>query len=106
MKNFLLSGCLILFLVVSLAGGFFTNLLPVSARVRQSVFNPSNPYCLEYIRLVAKDLHVSVKVLLVAKLDAKRDLLAQLVREGKTTQTQAERRMALLTERLKNDPCS
>lgn len=106
MKNFLLSGCLILFLGASLAGGFFTSPLPVSAQVRQSVFNPNNPYCLEYIRLVARHLHVSVETLLADKLDAKRDLLAQLVREGKATQAQAERRMALLTKRLKNDPCS
>jgi hypothetical protein len=106
MKKFFLSGCLILFCVVSMVVCLFTNPLPVSAQVRQSVFNPNNPYCLEYIRLVARHLHVSVETLLADKLDAKRDLLAQLVREGQATQTQADRRMALLAKLLKNDPCS
>jgi|GEM_PF-4862053 hypothetical protein len=106
MKKFFLSGCLILFCAVNIVIGLSTNPLPASARVRQSAFNPDNPYCSEYIRLVAKDLHISVGTLLAAKLDAKRDLLAQLVREGKLTQAQDDRRMAILTERLKNDPCS
>ena len=49
----------------------------------------TNPYCEMYLKDLANRLHVSVATLQQAQLAAHEDVLAQLVRDGKLTQNQA-----------------
>ncbi len=50
----------------------------------------TNPYCEQYLKDLANRLHVSVATLQQAQLAAHEDVLAQLVRDGKLTQKQAD----------------
>ena len=97
----------LLLLLSMLISTFFINPMPASAHITWGMGGAptSNPYCQVYIHYVVKHLHISEATLLQAKLAAKKDVLAQLVREGKLTQTQADTNAIILTERLKSDPC-
>src|SRR6266849_6731778 len=50
----------------------------------------TNPYCEQYLKDLANRLHVSVGTLQQSQLAAHEDVLAQLVRDGKLTQKQAD----------------
>jgi transcriptional antiterminator len=50
----------------------------------------ASPYCQQYFQNLAKRLNVSIPILKQAKLGAKADALAQFVKDGKLTQTQAD----------------
>ena len=61
----------------------------------------TNPYCELYLKDLANRLHVSVATLRQAQMGAHEDVLAQLVRDGKLTQKQADaikQRLASHTE--------
>src|SRR5258708_37229586 len=59
----------------------------------------TNPYCEQYLKDLANRLHVSVATLQQAQLAAHEDVLAQLVRDGKLTQKQADAIKQHLTSR-------
>ena len=83
----LLLGCI-------LFGAFFAGPLLASARTSQSnaatPTTTTNAYCEQYLQDLAKRLGVSVSTLQQDKLAAKEDVLAQLVKDGKLTQKQAD----------------
>lgn len=60
----------------------------------------TNPYCEQYLKDLANRLHVSVTTLQEAQLAAHEDVLAQLVRDGKLTQKQAN----AIKQRLASHP--
>src|SRR6266700_3458497 len=60
----------------------------------------TNPYCELYLKDLANRLHVSVATLQQAQLGAREDVLAQLVRDGKLTQKQAD----AIKQRLASHP--
>jgi polyhydroxyalkanoate synthesis regulator phasin len=60
----------------------------------------TNPYCEQYLKDLANRLHVSVATLQQAQLGAHEDVLAQLVRDGKLTQNQAN----AIKQRLASHP--
>ncbi len=60
----------------------------------------TNPYCEQYLKDLANRLHVSVATLQQAQLAAHEDVLAQLVRDGKLTQKQAD----AIKQRLASHP--
>jgi AraC-like DNA-binding protein len=60
----------------------------------------TNPYCEQYLKDLANRLHVSVATLQQAQLAAHEDVLAQLVRDGKLTQKQAN----AIKQRLASHP--
>ncbi len=76
-------------------GAFFAGPLLASARSGQttataaSTPTTTNPYCQQYLQDLAKRLGVSVSTLQQDKLGAAEDVLAQLVKDGKLTQNQA-----------------
>ena len=76
-------------------GAFFAGPLLASARSGQtttpaaSTPTTTNPYCQQYLQDLAKRLGVSVSALQQDKLGAAEDVLAQLVKDGKLTQNQA-----------------
>ncbi len=78
-----------------LFGAFFAGPLFASARGGQttataaSTPTATNPYCQQYLQDLAKRLGVSVSTLQQDKLASAEDVLAQLVKDGKLTQTQA-----------------
>src|SRR5438309_9049055 len=82
----LLLGCI-------LFGAFFARPLLASAQTNQSnaatPTTTTNAYCEQYLQDLAKRLGVSVSTLQQDSLAAKEDVLAQLVKDGKLTQTQA-----------------
>lgn len=84
----LLLGCI-------LFGAFFAGPLLASAHTstsQSSAATPTtttNPYCEQYLQDLANRLGVSVSTLQQDKLAAKEDVLAQLVKDGKLTQNQA-----------------
>src|SRR6266566_8846780 len=94
MKKILLigSGSALLLLCI-LFGAFFAGPLLAAARSGQttSASTPAatNPYCQQYLQDLAKRLGVSVSTLQQDKLAAAEDVLAQLVKDGKLTQNQA-----------------
>ncbi len=77
-----------------LLGAFFAGPLLASANTGQSntaaTSTPTtNPYCEQYLQDLAKRLGVSVSTLQQDKLSAREDVLAQMVKDGKLTQSQA-----------------
>jgi polyhydroxyalkanoate synthesis regulator phasin len=94
-KILLISGGSALLLLCILFGAFFAGPLLASARSGQttatSASTPAatNPYCQQYLQDLAKRLGVSVNTLQQDKLASAEDVLAQLVKDGKLTQNQA-----------------
>ncbi len=77
-------------------GAFFAGPLLASAHTGQSntaatgtSTTTTNPYCEQYLQDLANRLHVSVSTLQQDKLGAREDVLAQMVKDGKLTQSQA-----------------
>jgi polyhydroxyalkanoate synthesis regulator phasin len=94
-KILLIGGGSVLLLLCILFGAFFAGPLLASARGGQtsatatSTPTGTNPYCQQYLQDLAKRLGVSVSALQQDKLGAAEDVLAQLVKDGKLTQNQA-----------------
>jgi polyhydroxyalkanoate synthesis regulator phasin len=84
-----------LLLLCILFGAFYAGPLLASARGGQttatdaSTPTATNPYCQQYLADLAKRLGVSVSTLQQDKLASAKDVLAQLVKDGKLTQNQA-----------------
>jgi polyhydroxyalkanoate synthesis regulator phasin len=75
-------------------GAFFAGPLLASAHTGQSnaattTPTTTNPYCTQYLQDLANRLGVSVSTLQQDKLSAREDVLAQMVKDGKLTQSQA-----------------
>ena len=78
-------------------GAFFAGPLLASAHTGQSntpaagtpTSTTTNPYCEQYLQDLANRLHVSVSTLQQDKLGAAEDVIAQMVKDGKLTQSQA-----------------
>lgn len=63
----------------------------------------SNPYCQQYLQALAQQLNVPVATLEKDQKTAKEDVLAQLVKDGKLTQAQAD----AIKQRIESrQPCS
>ncbi len=94
-KLLFIAGGSILLLLCVLFGAFFAGPLLASARSGQSTATAAstpattNPYCQQYLQDLANRLHVSVSTLQSDKLASAEDVLAQLVKDGKLTQAQA-----------------
>src|SRR6266536_703300 len=92
-KILLIGGGSALLLLCILFGAFFAGPLLASARGGQTSATPTpsatNPYCQQYLQDLANRLGVSVSTLQQDKLAAAEDVLAQLVKDGKLTQNQA-----------------
>jgi polyhydroxyalkanoate synthesis regulator phasin len=92
-KILLIGGGSALLLLCILFGAFFAGPLLAGARSGQttSASTPAatNPYCQQYLQDLAKRLGVPVSTLQQDKLAAAEDVLAQLVKDGKLTQNQA-----------------
>lgn len=84
-----------LLLLCVLFGAFFAGPLLASARsvittaTAASTPTTPNPYCQQYLQDLANRLGVSVNTLQQDKLAAVEDVLAQMVKDGKLTQNQA-----------------
>jgi polyhydroxyalkanoate synthesis regulator phasin len=68
----------------------YSNAAGAPATATPTTPTTKNPYCEQYLKDLANRLHVSVATLQQAKLAAHEDVLAQLVRDGKLTQKQAD----------------
>ncbi|HXX77103.1 MAG TPA: hypothetical protein VEI53_01315 [Ktedonobacteraceae bacterium] len=94
-KILLIGGGSALLLLCIAFGAFFAGPLIASARSGQnaattaSTPGATNPYCEQYLQDLAKRLGVSVSTLQQDKLGAAQDVLAQMVKDGKLTQNQA-----------------
>ncbi|HXZ03887.1 MAG TPA: hypothetical protein VEH81_03590 [Ktedonobacteraceae bacterium] len=94
-KILIIGGGSALLLLCILFGAFFAGPLLASARGGQtsattaSTPAATNPYCQQYLQDLANRLHVSVSTLQQDKLASAEDVLAQLVKDGKLTQNQA-----------------
>ena len=94
-KILLIGGGSALLLLCILFGAFFAGPLLASARSSQtgvtaaSTPTITNPYCQQYLQDLANRLGVAVSTLQQDKLGAAKDVLAQLVKDGKLTQNQA-----------------
>jgi polyhydroxyalkanoate synthesis regulator phasin len=94
-KLLFIGGGSALLLLAILFGAFFAGPLLASARSGQtnasatSTPTATNQYCEQYLQDLAKRLGVSVSTLQQDKLAAAEDVLAQLVKDGKLTQNQA-----------------
>lgn len=79
-----------------LLGAFFAGPMLASAQTNQPTTSAAgtptastNTYCEQYLQDLAKRLGVSVSTLQQDKLSAREDVLAQMVKDGKLTQSQA-----------------
>jgi polyhydroxyalkanoate synthesis regulator phasin len=94
-KILMIGGGSTLLLLCIAFGAFFAGPLLASARSGQtttpaaSTPTTTNPYCQQYLQDLANRLGVSVSALQQDKLGAAEDVLAQLVKDGKLTQNQA-----------------
>ena len=94
-KILLIGGGSALLLLCILFGAFFAGPLIASARSGQSTATSAstpttpNPYCQQYLQDLANRLGVSVSTLQQDKLASADDVIAQLVKDGKLTQNQA-----------------
>ena len=94
-KILLIGGGSALLLLCILFGAFFAGPLIASARSGQSTATAAstptatNPYCQQYLQDLANRLGVSVSTLQQDKLASADDVIAQLVKDGKLTQNQA-----------------
>ncbi len=95
-KIFLMSGGTALLLLSILCGAFFAGPLLASAHgttpsaAAAIGTSTPNPYCQQYLQDLAKRLNVPVSTLEQDQKAAKEDILAQLVKDGKLTQAQAD----------------
>lgn len=97
MKKILLIGGGIAILVVSMVFGAIVGGPFLAAAASGNSNTPAatstsastNPYCQQYLQDLANRLHVSVSTLQQDKLASAKDVLAQLVKDGKLTQKQA-----------------
>lgn len=97
-KVLLMGGGSALLLLCLLFGAFFASPLFASAWSGPTKTAPTptptattNPYCQQYQQDLAKRLGVPVSTLQKDSLAAAEDMLAQLVKDGKLTQSQANR---------------
>ena len=103
-KILLIGGGSALLLLCVLFGAFFAGPLLASARSGQSTATAAstpttpNPYCQQYLQDLAKRLGVSVSTLQQDKLASAEVVIAQLVKDGKLTQNQANQ----MTQRLES----
>ncbi len=95
-KIFWIVGGSVFLVAAILFGAFFAGPLLASAHTGQSntaatstPTTSTNTYCQQYLQDLANRLHVSVSVLQQDKLSAREDVLAQMVKDGKLTQSQA-----------------
>ena len=95
-KIFLIVGGSVFLVGAILFGAFFAGPMLASAQTGQSTAaatstatSATNTYCEQYLQDLAKRLGVSVSTLQQDKLSARGDVLAQMVKDGKLTQSQA-----------------
>lgn len=95
-KIFWIVGGSALLVAAIVFGAFFAGPLLASAHTGQSntaaagtPTTTTNPYCEQYLQDLANRLHVSVSTLQQDELGAREDVLAQMVKDGKLTQSQA-----------------
>lgn len=98
-KLLVIAGSSALLLGAILFGAFFAGPLFASAQTTQTTGTPAtstpttttgtNPYCEQYLTDLAGRLNVTVATLQQDKLAAREDVLAQMVKDGKITQNQA-----------------
>jgi len=92
-RNILIvGGASALLLLSILFGAFFAGPLLASANSGQaasSTATTTNPYCTQYLADLAHRLNVSVSTLQQDKLSARQDIINQMVKDGKLTQSQA-----------------
>jgi polyhydroxyalkanoate synthesis regulator phasin len=95
-KNYLIVGGSVFLVGAILFGAFFAGPMLASAHTGQSTTaatstptTATNTYCEQYLQDLAKRLGVSVSALQQDKLSAREDVLAQMVKDGKLTQSQA-----------------
>lgn len=101
-KLLLIGGGSTLLLLCILFGAFFAGPMFASAHSSQNTVSatgtpPTSTYCQQYLQDLANRLHVPLSTLEQDSLAAKEDVLAQLVKDGKLTQAQAntiEQRLA------------
>src|SRR6266487_3414133 len=89
---FIFGGAALLLLAI-LFGAFFAGPLLAMANGSQTAAGTptaTNPYCQEYLQDLAQRLNVSVSTLQQDKLASTEDVLNQLVKDGKLTQSQAD----------------
>jgi hypothetical protein len=90
---FIFGGAAVVLLAI-LFGAFFAGPLLALANGSQTAAGTptatTNPYCEQYLQDLAHRLNVSVSTLQQDKLSAKEDVLNQLVKDGKLTQSQAD----------------
>ncbi len=102
---FLIGGAILLLLAI-LVGAFFAGPLIASANSNQATnatAGTPNKYCEQYLQDLANRLHVSVDTLQQDKKAAHIDVLAQLVKDGKLTQAQADKIKARIES---HQPCT
>jgi polyhydroxyalkanoate synthesis regulator phasin len=96
-------------LTAILFGAFFAGPLFASAQTTSGNSNSAtsttgtNPYCEQYLQDLAGRLNVSVSTLQQDKLSAREDVLAQMVKDGKLTQNQAN---AIIQKLESHQACS
>src|SRR5881275_346508 len=98
---FIFGGAALLLLAI-LFGAFFAGPLLAMANGSQTAAGTptaTNPYCQQYLQDLAQRLNVSVSTLQQDKLAAMEDVLNQLVKDGKLTQSQADAMKQRLTSR-------
>jgi polyhydroxyalkanoate synthesis regulator phasin len=99
---FIIGGVTLLLLAI-LFGAFFAGPLFALANISQTTAGTptttTNPYCEQYLQDLAHRLNVSVSTLQQDKLAAREDVLNQLVKDGKLTQSQADAMKQRLTSR-------
>src|SRR5438093_1927241 len=93
-RTIFIFGGVTLLLLAILIGAFFAGPLFALANVSQTTAgtptSTTNPYCEQYLQDLAHRLNVSVSTLQQDKLAAMEDVLNQLVKDGKLTQSQAD----------------
>ena len=87
---FIVGGASTLLLLAILFGAFFAGPLLASANGSQNTSSTAtNTYCTQYLQDLANRLNVSVSTLEQDKLAARNDVINQMVKDGKLTQSQA-----------------
>lgn len=88
---FMIGGTSALLLLGILLGAFFAGPLLASANggSTASATATTNPYCQQYLQDLANRLNVPVSTLQQDKLAAREDVINQMVKDGKLTQSQA-----------------
>ncbi len=100
----LISGGGILLLLGLLIGGFFV--VPLVAAAQSNQTDTTTNYCQQYLQDLANRLNISVDTLNQARSGAKGDVLAQLVKDGKLTQAQADTIKQRLTANQGKQNCN